>query len=391
MSSSLQSGIAPLDSARARAVAASLGLDVQGFESSGLALELESRGEAKASALRARVDEGLDEDGTLILLITGQAEETDLAAWRNSLWPLCHTVAILRTDSQGELTKRTLHGKEALGVKCDLGGVALVAQRKSHALAPKKTIEKFDGTAAGWNGFEGTPGYPHHRWMRRFVGNFAETSGRKRILDFGCGAGWVGIEAALGSPGCSLSAFDPSPAMVEFTRKNAKAAGIADFTGRTGFGEEPPFPAKDEERYDLVISSGVISFARDADAWFEGLANATAPGGTLVIGDIHRLSRGMRHRRRTRALLPIREMNAFTREEARAELERRGFLHEVSCGYQLTTPIPQAMHFSETRLGGLLTWPILLANMASAGIDRALGSPLQNQFDSWVMRFKAPE
>ncbi len=391
MSSSLQTGITPLEPSVLKPILEALGLDEQEFDSSGVALELEGRGEAQGSVLRGRVDEGLDEDGTLLLHVTGASEETDLASWRNSLWPLCHTVAILRTNSNGELTRRTLHGKEDLGVKCKLDGAVLVAQRKSHVLAPKKTIEKFDGTAAGWNGFEGTPGYPHHRWMRRFVGNFAETSGRKRILDFGCGAGWVGIEAALGSPGCSLSAFDPSPAMVEFTSKNAKAAGIADFTGRTGFGEEPPFPASGEEPYDLVISSGVISFARDADAWFEGLANATAPGGTLVIGDIHRLSRGMRHRRRTRALLPIREMNAFTREEARAELERRGFKHEVSCGYQLTTPVPQAMHFSETRLGGLLTWPILIANMASAGLDRALGSPLQNQFDSWVMRFKAPE
>jgi hypothetical protein len=54
----------------------------------------------------------------------------------------------------------------------------------------------------------------------------------------------------------------------------------------------------------------------------------------------------------------------------------------------VTFPIPQAMHVNETRLGGLLTWPLLAMNRVSAALDAALGSPAQDQFDRWVMRLR---
>jgi hypothetical protein len=46
------------------------------------------------------------------------------------------------------------------------------------------------------------------------------------------------------------------------------------------------------------------------------------------------------------------------------------------------------MHLNETRLKGLLTWPLLWSNQAGAAVDRALGSPLQALFDSWVMHLE---
>jgi 16S rRNA G1207 methylase RsmC len=88
--------------------------------------------------------------------------------------------------------------------------------------------------------------------MRRFVGTFAPADWMRasagRILDFGCGAGWVGIEAALaaGASRVELCAFDPSPQMVKLAEENARASGIARFAARTGFGEDPPFPAAGE-------------------------------------------------------------------------------------------------------------------------------------------------
>ena len=45
------------------------------------------------------------------------------------------------------------------------------------------------------------------------------------------------------------------------------------------------------------------------------------------------------------------------------------------------------MHLNETKLKGVLSYPLLWANQLGAGVDRALGSPLQGWFDSWVMRF----
>ena len=178
--------------------------------------------------------------------------------------------------------------------------------------------------------------------------------------------------------------------MVRITGENARAAGITDFTGRTGFGEDPPFPAEGEERYDLVISSGVVSFSPDFERWMEGLVAAAKPGATLVVGDINPESRGMRKRRRTKAILPIRELNGVPAAKLRTWLEARGYKHRTSAGYQLTWPVPQAMHFSETRLGGALDLPLLFANRVTAGIDRAIGDPFGAQFDSWVMAFEAP-
>jgi hypothetical protein len=172
--------------------------------------------------------------------------------------------------------------------------------------------------------------------------------------------------------------------MVKLAEENARRSGIARFTARTGFGEDPPFPAAGESPFDLVISSGVISFAPDASKWIDGLVRTVAKGGTLVIGDIHRESKGMRKRRARKPLLPAREMNAKTRAEVRAELERRGFAFEAEAGYQLTSPVPELMHWSETKLGGALNPLLLKLNRLRAG--RANDHP--DRFDSWVLRFR---
>jgi hypothetical protein len=92
----------------------------------------------------------------------------------------------------------------------------------------------------------------------------------------------------------------------------------------------------------------------------------------------------MRRRRASKPLLPARELNGQTAESVRAALERRGFQHLRTAGYQLTHPVPQATHVSDARLGGALT-PLLLA-----GNRMRAGSPKLEAFDSWVMRFDRP-
>jgi len=131
----------------------------------------------------------------------------------------------------------------------------------------------------------------------------------------------------------------------------------------------------------------VISFAPDPEAWLDGLVSTLRPGGTLVIGDLQWSSRGMARRRRTKALLPARELNARCAAEVRELLERRGLVWTGGAGYQLTRPFPEAMHVNETRLGGLLTHPLLWSNRLAAAANRALGLPGADRFDSWVMSF----
>jgi len=343
------------------------------------------------------LDADLGETDALFLVIMGQPEPARLALWRNALWPLLH-VNQLATLDQGALTLRTLGAKERSTISSGLQLSVLVGRRRAHVMSAGETVAKFDQNATGWDGRPGSAGYPHFRWMRRFVGRFVtprlvrdDPTGQIRILDFGCGAGWTGLEAAAACPGAHLSAFDPSPEMVRITGENAAKLGIESFEGRPGFGEAPPFPAEGEEPYDLVISSGVVSFSPDVPGWLDGLIATLAPGADLIIGDINPHSRGSERRRRRKPILPVREMNARPREEIRRELEARGLVHLRSGAYQLTRPVPEAMHVNETRLGGVLTHPLLAANRIATFVDASFGSPMQDHFDSWVMHLRRPD
>jgi SAM-dependent methyltransferase len=345
--------------------------------------------EGVAREVVALASERSSQDGALLLLLHGPRTDPELARWRNALWPFAH-VSVLYRLSHGGIDRENLQGRTRMRGGTGIHGVLLVGHRREHVLSPEATVQKFDRNAAGWDGDPASPGYPHHRWMRRFVADFAgmeRLRAARAILDFGCGAGWVGIEAARQAPGAALAAFDPSSEMVRLAAENARASGVSRFEARTGFGEEPPFPAAGEERFDLVISSGVWSFAPDAERWIDGLAGTVAPGGTLVLGDIHRDSKGMRRRRASKPILPARELNARTREEARAALERRGFRFEAWGGYQLTRPVPELRHLSEERLGGALNPALLAWNRRSAAREMRSGSKHPDRFDSWVVRF----
>lgn len=355
------------------------------------------RGQKLVGRTFAGLEDELGEDSLLLLYVPGPVTDRDLAGWRNALWPLVHLAAVYQgvagegANGAAGRTLRRMIGRNGTVEGPSLGAAAVLAgRRRLHAMSPAATVEKFDANAAGWDGRPGSASYRHFRWMRRLVGRFVPAAPGARVLDFGSGAGWVGIEAALAAPDVALRAFDPSPGSVQITERNARAAGIRDFEARVGFGEDPPYPGPGEEPFDLTISSGVASFAPELEPWLDGLARTVRPGGDLVVGDIHPHSRGFRRRRSERPLLPVRELNAHSREAVRAGLEKRGFRHVRFGAYQLTWPVPELMHFDETRLRGILSRPLLLANKAASRVDRAFGSPLQDHFDSWVMHLTRP-
>jgi SAM-dependent methyltransferase len=341
---------------------------------------------ALAAQLAAFAEANVAEAGALLLVLEGEREEREQARWRDALWPLLHVGAIYELRQHG-IVRRALAGETRLRGATGARGSLLVARRGVQLLSPQVTQAKFDQNAGGWDAAPGQPGYAHFRWMRRHVALFAGAQRARRVLDFGCGAGWVGIEAALHSGAAELCAFDASPEMLRLAGENARASGIARFTGRTGFGEDPPFPAAGEEPFELVVCSGVISFSPDQARFQDGLVRALAPGGTLVIGDLQRESRGMRRRRASRALLPIRELNARTHTELVPELEERGLVFEAARGYQLSWPMPQLNHWNETRLSGFLDRPLLGLNRVAGAL---LGGIAPRAFDSWVLRFRRP-
>ncbi|MCA9003275.1 MAG: class I SAM-dependent methyltransferase, partial [Planctomycetes bacterium] len=324
----------------------------------------------------------------LLIGLEQPASDAELAGLRNRLWPEFHAVA-LYSGSDGGVARRTVGSKVKLEAP-PAGGQVFAFRRLQEVMSPETTTAKFDQNAKGWDGVPGSPGYAHFRWMRRYVALYGRPSKASRILDFGSGAGWVGIEAAKAFPGCSLFLFDPSPEMVRIAEGNAAAEGIEPCVGRVGFGDQPPFPAPGEAPYDWVISSGVISFAPDGEAWLDGLCKTLAPGGDLCIGDIQLESFGFQKRRRTHPLLPVRELNAQSAAHVRRALEARGFRFLGGSSYQLTFPIPQLMHLNETKLGGVLSRPLLWMNQLGASLSRLFGGSGKGFFDSWVMHFKAP-
>jgi SAM-dependent methyltransferase len=325
----------------------------------------------------------------VLLAFTGQPPEPQLALWRDALWPRWHAVASYRLRG-GELSRRSLQGRATLARCAAPDAQWLVFRERLAVMSQASTVAKFDQNAKGWDGEPGTPGYAHHRWMRRFVACYARIERAERVLDFGSGAGWCGIEAARRYGASELCAFDPSPQLVEIARRNAQASGIRSFRAEPGFGEAPPFARPGEPLFDLVISSGVISFVPRPEPWLDRLAACVKPGGRLVIGDIHPGSYGFRRRRRRKVLLPVRELNGQTPADVRRALEQRGLRFCRASGYQLTWPVPQAMDVSERRLGGALHRPLLWANQAGAALARSAGAACQLAFDSWVMELELP-
>ena len=102
-----------------------------------------------------------------------------------------------------------------------------------------------------------------------------------RILDVGCGAGRNLVY--LLRAGYDVSAVDISADAVAATRQ--LAAAIAPLVPDENFRVESADALSfDDERFDVVISSAVLHFARDAadfDAMLDGMWRVLRPGGLL--------------------------------------------------------------------------------------------------------------
>ncbi len=337
-------------------------------------LEAPSADEGVAATIGAAVG-----DGPLLVSVPGAPSDEQLARLRDALWPTGHLIAVYRVADDGAVARVALQGRQPVPGRVEGGArTVLYVRGREHALGRSTTRAKFDANAAGWNGVPGSPTYGHFRWMRKLLADVAAPARGQRVLDAGCGAGWVGIEAAL--KGAMASAFDPSPAMVEIAKRNAEEQGV-DLDARVGFVEDVPF----DKPFEVVLNSGVISFAPDAEVFLDRLDALLEPGGVLVIGDLNPESRGFARRRR-RPLLPARELNGLPRPLVEEKLRARGYTIEGRWYYQITFPLPELMALSEQRLKGLGCGLALLKNKVATSLDHATGSRAARWFDSWILR-----
>ena len=109
----------------------------------------------------------------------------------------------------------------------------------------------------------------------------ANLSSGERVLDVGCGAGAIALEAARRvRPGGSVLAVDISPDLVavardRFARARAEEVDLVE-------ADAGAYPY-DEGALDVVVSRNGLMFFDDPDAALANLARALRPGGRIVF------------------------------------------------------------------------------------------------------------
>lgn len=103
----------------------------------------------------------------------------------------------------------------------------------------------------------------------------------ERVLDVGCGAGTIALEAARRvRPGGSVLAIDISPDLVAIAGDRAASAGAVDVELIEADAAAYPY---DEEAFDVLVSRNGLMFFDDPEAAFTTLARALSPGGRIVF------------------------------------------------------------------------------------------------------------
>ena len=132
------------------------------------------------------------------------------------------------------------------------------------ARVPDFVVESFAGVANPWS--------------------LGRVESGEHVLDLGSGAGTDSLIAGLmaGSDG-SVTGIDMTPEMLEKARAGATELGLDNVTFVEGEIEELPF---DDERFDVVISNGVIDLIPDKEAVFSSIFRVLRPGGRIQFADV---------------------------------------------------------------------------------------------------------
>lgn len=124
--------------------------------------------------------------------------------------------------------------------------------------------------------------FPDQYFTKKFGGRIAHNlrpllAGRRRVLDYGCGVGY--LVATLAALGHEITAADYSKAAVAAT--NARNAAVANFTGAS----TPQMLIAAGRQFDAIVSIEVIEHLSDEHlrAFFAALRKLLAPGGLAII------------------------------------------------------------------------------------------------------------
>jgi ubiquinone/menaquinone biosynthesis C-methylase UbiE len=100
-----------------------------------------------------------------------------------------------------------------------------------------------------------------------------------RLLDAGCGSGWLSRLIAARMPDCEVVGVDINPDYVAYATTKAEAEGLANLSYRTASLTDLPF---EEDHFDTVFSLMVMMFLPDRARALAELARVTRPGGRVI-------------------------------------------------------------------------------------------------------------
>jgi arsenite methyltransferase len=119
--------------------------------------------------------------------------------------------------------------------------------------------------------------------QRRAVSAALDLRPGERVLDVGCGPGLLAQAMAEAvEPGGLVHGIDPSPSMVEMTRRRTAAVAGARVEVGPGEATELPFP---DEHFDAVVATQVYEYVAAMPRALTEARRVLVPGGRLLVLD----------------------------------------------------------------------------------------------------------
>ena len=119
---------------------------------------------------------------------------------------------------------------------------------------------------------------PRFRFFEKHVSSWKG----KRVLDLGCGGGFVSEE--LARRGASVVGVDPASALLDVARAHARESDLAiDYCVGTG----ESIPAQDSE-FDIVVCVDVLEHVADLDKVLIEVRRVLKPGGLFLYDTINK-------------------------------------------------------------------------------------------------------
>ncbi|NNU81627.1 3-demethylubiquinone-9 3-O-methyltransferase [Halovulum dunhuangense] len=116
------------------------------------------------------------------------------------------------------------------------------------------------------------------RYFERFAGDWAG----RRVLDLGCGGGF--LAEALARRGAVVSGIDPSEGAIEAARAHAAGEGL-EIGYAVGVGEALPY---EDGSFDHVVCVDVLEHVTSVERTLAEVARVLRPGGMFLYDTINR-------------------------------------------------------------------------------------------------------